>query len=57
MLLEFSQYLENYLWPNYDPDKVRHLTEVFLKPVIVLFFRFSFKVIFSTPYVHRCYGE
>ncbi|XP_064457354.1 RNA helicase aquarius-like [Ornithodoros turicata] len=20
MLLEFSQYLENYLWPNYDPD-------------------------------------
>lgn len=22
MLLEFSQYLENYLWPNFDPDKV-----------------------------------
>uniref|UniRef100_T1J5U4 RNA helicase aquarius n=1 Tax=Strigamia maritima TaxID=126957 RepID=T1J5U4_STRMM len=22
MLLEFSQYLENYLWPNYDPNKV-----------------------------------
>ncbi|KAK2168383.1 hypothetical protein LSH36_17g07036 [Paralvinella palmiformis] len=21
MLLEFSQYLENYLWPNYSPDK------------------------------------
>ncbi|XP_072032730.1 RNA helicase aquarius-like [Amphiura filiformis] len=21
MLLEFSQYLENYLWPNYNPDK------------------------------------
>ena len=22
MLLEFSQYLENYLWPNFTPDKV-----------------------------------
>lgn len=20
MILEFSQYLENYLWPNYKPD-------------------------------------
>ena len=21
-MLEFSQYLENYLWPNFDPQKV-----------------------------------
>lgn len=25
MLLEFSQYLENYLWPNYNPEKASHL--------------------------------
>ncbi|XP_076342913.1 LOW QUALITY PROTEIN: RNA helicase aquarius [Tachypleus tridentatus] len=24
MLLEFSQYLENYLWPNYHPEKASH---------------------------------
>ena len=24
MLLEFSQYLENYLWPNFHPDKSSH---------------------------------
>eukprot|EP00058_Branchiostoma_floridae_P027957 XP_002613448.1 hypothetical protein BRAFLDRAFT_123925 [Branchiostoma floridae] len=24
MLLEFSQYLENFLWPNYIPDKATH---------------------------------
>ena len=23
MALEFSQYLENYLWPNFTPDRVR----------------------------------
>ena len=23
MLLEFSQYLENYLWPNFDPKVAR----------------------------------
>lgn len=24
MMLEFSQYLENYLWPNYETDKSSH---------------------------------
>lgn len=24
IMLEFSQYLENYLWPNYDPEKSSH---------------------------------
>lgn len=24
MMLEFSQYLENYLWPNYTTDKASH---------------------------------
>ncbi|XP_066279598.1 RNA helicase aquarius-like [Branchiostoma lanceolatum] len=24
MLLEFSQFLENFLWPNYNPDKATH---------------------------------
>ncbi|XP_071509741.1 RNA helicase aquarius-like [Diadema antillarum] len=30
MLLEFSQYLENYLWPNYDPAKAsaKHLLSI-----------------------------
>lgn len=53
MLLEFSQYLENYLWPNYHSDKVlNQLLQISLDQLLmpsnelllVLIYSFGYKV-------------
>ena len=42
MLLEFSQYLENYLWPNFNATKVcKHEKKAILRIVDVVSFCYA----------------